>query len=162
MADNTDGLHWEDMSVGTSVTHGAYAVTKEEIFEYARAYDPQPHHVDEEAAKRSLVKGLCASGWHSCAMMMRILCDGLLKNSASQGAAGIDEVRWQKPIRPGHVLSVRTTCLEKRRMASRPHVGIWKVRHEVLNQHNELLMTVDNAMFIGLRDPSAPMAEAQR
>ena len=69
-------IHWEDLDVGTPRAYGTYEVTKEEIFAYARAYDPQPHHVDEEAAKLSLTKGLCASGWHSCAMFMRIFYDG--------------------------------------------------------------------------------------
>ena len=152
--------HWEDIEVGQPLVYGAYPVTKEEIFEFAHAYDPQPHHIDEEAAKLSLVKGLCASGWHSCAMFMRVLCDGLLADSASLGAAGIDEVRWMKPVRPGHVLRARSTCLDKRLMRSRPGVGICRMRHEVLNQHDELLMTMENSFFIAVRDPAKAGAEA--
>ncbi len=153
-------LHWEDVEVGHSRTYGAYEVTKEEIFEFARAYDPQPHHIDEEAAKLSLVKGLCASGWHSCAMFMRLLYDDVLKDAASLGAAGIEEVKWMKPVRPGHVLKARSVCVEKRLMNSRPGVGICKMRHEILNQHDELLMTMENAQFLAVRDPVAAKAAA--
>jgi acyl dehydratase len=151
-------LHWDDIAVDHPVTHGAYEVTKDDIFAYARAYDPQPHHVDEEAAKLSLTKGLCASGWHSCAMFMRLFYDGTLKNAASLGAAGIDEVKWLKPVRPGFVLKLRTTCLEKRLMRSRPGVGIAKMKHEMLNQHDEVLMSIENSQFMGVRDPAKAVA----
>lgn len=151
-------IHWEDLAVGQPTTYGAYEVTKDEIFAYARAYDPQPHHVDEEAAKLSLTKGLCASGWHSCAMFMRIFYDGMLKNAASLGAAGIDEVKWLKPVRPGFVIKLRSTCLEKRLMRSRAGVGIAKMKHDLLNQHDEVLMSIDNSQFMGVRDPAAAAA----
>lgn len=155
-----DLLYWEDFEVGKTLTYGAYEVTKEEIFEYAKAYDPQPHHVDEEAAKKSLVGGLCASGWHTCAMFMRMLCDGYLLRSASMGASGIDEVRWMKPVRPGHVLSAKSTCLSKRVMNSRPNVGICQMKHEIYNQNGELVMTMENAQFLRVRDPEAAKAAA--
>jgi acyl dehydratase len=145
--------HWDDVEVGKVETYGAYEVTKDEIFDYARRYDLQPHHVDEEAAKRSLVGGLCASGWHSCAMFMRVLCDGVLMRAASLGAPGIDEVKWSKPVRPGHVLSARSVCTGKRVMASRPNVGIAQMRHEIVNQHGELLMTMENPQFLAVREP---------
>jgi acyl dehydratase len=150
-----DKLHWEDVEVGKPATYGAYTVTKEDIFEFARAFDPQPHHVDEEAAKLSLVKGLCASGWHSCAMFMRLLWDGQLHRFASLGAAGIDEVKWMKPVRPGFVLKARSVCTSKRIMASRPGVGICQMRHEILNQNDELLMTMENAQFLAVRNSAA-------
>ena len=149
-----DKIHWEDVVVGEPVTYGAYEVTKDEIIAYARAYDPQPHHVDEEAAKLSLTKGLCASGWHSCAMFMRVFYEGMLKNAASMGAAGIEEAKWLKPVRPGFVLSVRSTCLEKRLLRSRPGVGTAKMSHEMLNQHGEVLMAIENSQFMGVRDPA--------
>lgn len=155
-------LHWEDIEVGRTLAYGAYPVTKDEIFEYARAYDPQPHHIDEEAAKLSLTKGLCASGWHSCAIFMRMFYDGMLANAASMGGPAIDEVKWMKPVRPGHVLSARSTCVEKRLMKSRPGVGICKMHHEVLNQDGELLMTMDNPFFIAVRDPATASSEAGR
>lgn len=157
-----DLLHWEDVEVGRTNTYGAYEVTKEEIFEYASEYDPQPHHLDEEAAKKSLVGGLCASGWHTCAMFMRVLCDGVLKNAASMGAAGIDEVRWMKPVRPGHILSAKSVCTSKRLMSSRPNVGICQMKHEIYNQHGEMVMTMENAQFLAVRDPEGARAASVR
>jgi acyl dehydratase len=150
--------HWEDIAVGTPRTYGSYEVTKDEIFAYARAWDPQPHHVDEEAAKLSLTKGLCASGWHSCAMFMRIYYDGALTNAASMGAPGIDEVKWLKPVRPGHVLKMRSTCLSKRLLRSRPGAGMAMMKHELLNQDDEVLMVVENPQLIGVRDPETATA----
>ena len=160
MAAEGDKLHWEDIEVGQPFEYGAYPVTKDEIFAYAHAYDPQPHHIDEAAAMLSLTKGLCASGWHSCAMFMRVLYDGHLKGAASLGAPGIDEVKWLKPVRPGHVLSARSVCTEKRVMSSRPHVGICRMRHEILNQHGEVLMIMENAQLLAVRHP-APAAGGQ-
>ncbi|MGE3918844.1 MAG: MaoC/PaaZ C-terminal domain-containing protein, partial [Hyphomicrobiaceae bacterium] len=122
-SDTKPKRHYEDIEVGAPLEYGAYPVTREEIFEFAHSYDPQPHHIDEEAAKLSLVKGLCASGWHSCAMFMRMLADGMLNDCAALGASAIDEVRWMKPVRPGHVLKARSTCQSKRLMRSRTGVG---------------------------------------
>ncbi len=152
--------HFEDIEVGRPLTYGAYEVTREEIFAFAHAYDPQPHHIDEEAAKLSLVKGLCASGWHTCAMFMRMLADGMLADCAALGASAIDEVKWKRPVRPGHILKARSTCVGKRLMRSRDGVGICSMQHEILNQDDELLMTMENAFFIAVRDPKAVAAAA--
>ena len=157
--DKSKLLHWEDVEVGRPNTYGAYTVTKDEIFEFARAYDPQPHHVDEEAARLSLTKGLCASGWHTCAMFMRILYDGVLKDAASLGASGIEEVKWIKPVRPGFVLKARSVCTGKRLMNSREGVGIAQMKHEILDQDDELLMTMENAQFLAVRNPAKARAE---
>ena len=153
-------LHWEDIEVGKTLSYGAYPVTKEDIFAFAREYDPQPHHVDEEAAKLSLVKGLCASGWHTCAMFMRMLYDGVLKDAAAMGASGINEAKWMKPVRPGDVLSARSSCLSRRLMSSRPNVGICQMRHELFNQHGEMVMTLENAQFLAVRDPDTARSTA--
>ena len=150
--------HFEDILVGTPLAYGAYLVTKDDIVEFAREYDPQPHHVDEVAAMLSLTKGLCASGWHTCAIFMRMLYDGMLADCAALGASGIDEVKWLKPVRPGHVLNARSTCLEKRLMRSRTGVGICKMHHEIFNQHAELLMIMENSFFIAVSDPAAAAA----
>ncbi|MGE0765840.1 MAG: MaoC family dehydratase [Hyphomicrobiaceae bacterium] len=155
--DESAKRHYEDVVVGAPFEYGAYAVTKDEIFAFAHAYDPQPHHIDEEAAKLSLVKGLCASGWHSCAMFMRMFYEGVLADSASMGGPAIDEVKWKKPVRPGHVLKARSTCVEKRVMRSRPNVGICKMQHEMFNQDDELVMTMENSFFIAVRHPT-PLA----
>ena len=104
---------------------------------FGRAYDPQPLHVDEEAAKKTLVGGLCASGWHTCAMMMRLVADGMLNRVASLGSPGVDEGRWMVPVRPGDELRARYTVQEKRDLASRPDVGMSKVLVELFNQKGE-------------------------
>jgi acyl dehydratase len=146
--------HYEDIDVGKPHCYGGYEVTRAEILAFATEYDPQPHHIDEEAAKLSLVMGLCASGWHSCAIFMRMFYDGMISDCAALGGPGIEEVRWLKPIRPGHVLKARSTCVEKRVMRSRPAVGICKMHHDILSQDDELLMTMDNSFFIAVRSPA--------
>jgi acyl dehydratase len=148
-------IHWEDIAVGQTLEYGGYKVTKEEIFEFAGEFDPQAHHLDEEAAKKSLTKGLCSSGWHSCAMFMRMMCDGYLVKAASLGASGVDETRWTRPVRPGDVLKARSTAVSKRVSKSRPGVGLIHFKHEILNDKDELVMTSENTQFIAVRNPEA-------
>ena len=93
-------FHWEDFTVGQTAEYGPLDVTADEIKAFAAEFDPQPMHLDEEAARASMVGGLCASGWHTCAMMMRIIADGFVLESASMGASGCDEVKWLAPVRP--------------------------------------------------------------
>jgi acyl dehydratase len=126
-------LHFYDFPVGEVVEYGNYLVTVEEILEFAREFDPQPFHIDEKAAKASLLGGLSASGWHVCAIMMRMIVDGYYGRTASMGSAGIDEVKWLKPVRPGDRLSCRRTTLEARISASRPEMGIVKMRYEIFD-----------------------------
>jgi acyl dehydratase len=149
-----DKIHHEDIEIGRVVSFGALPVSKEDIIAYATAYDPQPIHLDEEAAKKSMVGGLCASGFHTCALMMRMLALDYLAYGTSLGAPGIEEVRWMRPVRPGDVLSGRLTCSEKRTLGSRPDVGISKMKYEMLNQKGELLMTNDFQQFMRMRHPA--------
>jgi len=101
---------FEAVDVGDSYElPGSYEVTREEIVDFAEKYDPQPFHVDEEAAAESMFGELVASGWHTCAMAMRLLVDGYLSDSGSQGALGVDDLRWHRPVRPGDVLRLRST-----------------------------------------------------
>jgi acyl dehydratase len=156
-----DQLHHEDLEVGKPYVLGQKAVTKEEIVAFSRAYDPQPMHVDEEAARKTLVGGLCASGWHTCAMMMRLVADGLLNRVASLGAPGVDEARWMVPVRPGDVLGVRYTVQEKRDLASRPEVGVSKVLVACFNQHGQTAATWITNQLSRRRHPgSAPAASS--
>ena len=131
--------HHEDIEIGRPIIFGHKIVTKQEILDFGRAFDPQPMHTDEEAAKATPVGGLCASGWHTCAMMMRMICDGPLRNTASLGSPGVDEVRWTRPVRPGDVLSCRHVYTEKRELASRPDVGISKITLELIDGNGEVL-----------------------
>jgi acyl dehydratase len=126
-------LHFEDFPVGQVYEFGNYLVTVQEIISFAREFDPQPFHIDEEAAKASLFGGLCASGWHVCAIIMRMMVDGYYGRTASMGSTGIDEVKWLKPVRPGDRLSCRRTTLEARVSAKRPEMGIVKMRFEIFN-----------------------------
>ena len=136
-------FYWEDMYAGRVIELGERKVTREEIIEFARKYDPQPFHTDEAAAKQSIYGGLIASGWHTCAMMMRTLYDGVLVNAASLGSPGVDNVRWLKPVRPGDTLRFRMTIVESRPSRSKPDRGTIKSKSEVFNQNNELVMTME-------------------
>lgn len=150
---HTDKLHLEDLVIGKSVAFGRKVVTKDEIVAFARAYDPQAIHLDEEAARNSIVGGLCASGFHSCAMFMRMLADDVLNHATSLGSPGMDEVKWMKPVRPGDVLSGTYVCTEKRPLASRPGVGLAKVHFEMLNQSGEVVMSWDSNQLLKVRHP---------
>jgi acyl dehydratase len=149
-----DGVHLEDIEVGRLVEFGRISVSKQDIITFARAYDPQPMHLDEEAAKASIVGGLCASGFHSCAIMMRMIADGLLKDGwTSLGSPGIDECKWLKPLFPDQVLTGRVICTEKRALASRPEVGLLKVKFEMLNAAGEVIMIWDSNQLLKVRNP---------
>jgi acyl dehydratase len=142
-AARTPEVYWEDLPVGTVIDLGTHEVTKDEILEFASKYDPQPFHTDEEAAKDSIYGGLIASGWHTCAMMIRLLCDSLLLRAASLGSPGIDEIRWIKPVRPADTLHGRMEVIESRASRSKPDRGIVKSRWEVTNQDGNVVMTME-------------------
>lgn len=143
MTEKSIKYYWEDMPVGSTRDLGTITPTAEEIVAFATQFDPQPFHLDEEAAKQSVFGGLCASGWHTCALAMRMMCDAYLLESASLGSPGIDQLRWLKPVFPGDVLSLRMEVLEARPMASKPHVGLVKSRWEMRNQHGEPVLTME-------------------
>jgi acyl dehydratase len=135
-------IYFEDFEIGATREYGEYAVTKEEIIEFARKYDPQPFHLSEEAGKAMHFGGLCASGWHTCAMVMRLVVDGMEKSeSASLGSPGVDELRWKKPVYPGDVLRVESTVVEKRESRSRQDMGTLFLENKVYNQNDELVMS---------------------
>jgi acyl dehydratase len=138
----SDLLYFEDVKVGDTERFGRYEVTREEIIEYARQFDPQPFHLDEEAAKASPFGGLIASGWHTGAMLIRMLNDHSIPRAATSGALGFDDLKWVKPVRPGDILSVETRVLDKAESRSRPEIGVVKVESRVLNQAGELKMSL--------------------
>jgi len=135
--------YWEDFPVGHMREFGATPVTHDAIVEFAGRYDPQPFHLDDEAARHSLFGRLCASGWHTCALAMRMMCDEYLLESASLGSPGLDKLRWTKPVFPGDTLSVRLTVLDARAMASKPHVGLILSSWEVFNQDRDTVLTME-------------------
>lgn len=163
MAVPADRIHLEDLDVGRWVTFGELEVSKGDIIAFAQAFDPQPLHLDEEAAKRSIVGGLCASGFHSCALLMRMLVDDVLAHATSLGSPGIEEVRWMRPVRPGDRLSGRLMCMEKRPLASRPGVGIARLQIEMLNDPGEVVMSWDSQQLLQVRHPAAaPQGSGER
>ncbi len=105
--------YFEDFDIGETFEFGSYTITEEEIIEFADRYDPQSFHVDENAAQNSIFGGLIASGWHTAAVCQRLFVDGLVKDMASAGGRGVDELRWYKPIRPGDTLSLQGEIIEK-------------------------------------------------
>lgn len=143
-------IFFEDIELGNPERFGAYEVTRDEVVDFAKKYDPQPFHVDEEMAKQSVFGGLCASGWHTCAMTMRILVDHMMEQGfAGMGSPGVDGIKWKKPVFPGDILSVSGEVLEKRESESRPNLGLIKSRYQVFNQKDDLVMeVVTNAMVL--------------
>jgi acyl dehydratase len=161
--------HFEDFTPGSVRVDGPLPVSKDDIVAFAREFDPQPFHVDEEAAKDSFVGTLIASGWHTCSLNMRLIADGFLLDTAGMGAPGIEEVKWIKPVLPGNSLRTRTTVLESRESKSRPDLGLVRFRFEVLNPRDEVVLEQTNWIMIGRRGaepaeagPDGPRAAAGR
>jgi acyl dehydratase len=138
----SDLVYFEDVRVGDTRRFGHYEVTREEIIEFARQFDPQPFHLDEEAAKGGPFGGLIASGWHTGAMLIRMLNDHSIPLDATTGALGFDDLRWVKPVRPGDILSAETRILEKTESRRRPELGVVKVESRVMDQRGELKMSL--------------------
>lgn len=141
-------LFFEDFEVGRSQEAGSRTITKAEIIEFARKFDPQPFHIDEEAARQSQFGGLIASGWHTAALCHGILVEEFLgSDSGSLGSPGVDELRWLKPVRPDDTLTVRIEVLEVRPSRSKPG-GLVKLRYVMRNQSGEDVMTmIANGFF---------------
>ena len=146
-------LYWEDFEPGSVTVYGPRLVTREEIVAFAAEFDPQPMHLDEMAARDTMLGGLGASGWHMCCIFMRIIADGFVLNSSSMGGPGVEETRWLAPLRPGTQVRVRAKVLEARASKSRPEMGMVKSRWEVFNQHGELVMTMEGYGMFARRNP---------
>lgn len=143
--------YFEDFQPGQVIELGGRTITKESIIAFAREFDPQPFHVDEAAAQRSIYGGLLASGWHTGSLAMRILYDGLLKDTASLGSPGIDELRWLKPVRPGDTLALRMTIVESIPSRTKPDRGLVRSLMEMRNQHGEVVLTIRGLSLLGRR-----------
>ena len=152
---NTDMLYFEDLQIGSMQYFGSYDVTREEVIEFAGKYDPQPFHLDDEAAAATYFGRLSASGWHTGAMMMRMMVDNMKENQqAGLGSPGIEDLRWLKPVYPGDTLRCETEVLEKRRSRSRPEMGSFKSRATVYNQDDVAVMSMVSTGLIRTRDPN--------
>jgi acyl dehydratase len=135
--------YWEDIEVGARSRFGGYAVAREEVLEFAGKYDPQPFHLSDEAAAQTYFGRLSASGWHTCAMLMRMIVDNMSNTEqAGLGSPGIDELRWLKPVYPGDVLRAESEVIDKTPSRSRPDMGSYRARTTVFNQRDEPVMTL--------------------
>ena len=137
-----DDRYFEDYVTGQVHELGSFGLTQDDIIEFGRRYDPQPFHVDPEAARQTQFGGIIASGWQTAGLMMRVVVDNYLSHVASLASPGLDELRWPAPVRPGDTLSVRATILETRPSNSRPDRGLVRTHFEVLNQRGEIVMSV--------------------
>ena len=143
---------YEDFTEGHEIDLGPYPVTRNEVIEFAREFDPQPFHLDEEAAKDTLLGGLSASGWHSCAMMMRMMADAYILDSSSQGSPGVDYVRWKRPVRPGDVLHGTARVVSRRLSSKRPTLGILKITTDLRNQTGETVLESAYTLLVLTRE----------
>ena len=146
-----DYWYFEDFEPGQDIDLGSRTVTEDEIVEFARQYDPQPFHVDRDAAAESIYGGVIASGWHTCAMMMRLVVDGLLGKSSSMGSPGLDGVRWLAPVRAGDTLNVHYQTVQVKASASKPDRGVVWSQWVAINQHGATVCTVDGMGMFGRR-----------
>jgi acyl dehydratase len=154
-------IFWEDLQPGSVRELGTTSVTAEEVKEFAAKYDPQPFHLDEEAGRASLFGGLCASGWHTAALAMRLTVDNMLRHSASRGSPGLDSLRWLKPVYPGDQLSLRHTILEAKAMRKRADTGLVNSRWELFNQDGAKVMQMEGWGMFGRRHPATAEELAQ-
>ena len=144
--------YFEDYVAGSVHEFGPIVVEEAEVIAFAQRFDPQPFHIDPEAAAQTMFKGLIASGWHTGGMTMRLCVDHYLSKVASLGSPGIEELRWLKPVRPGDALSVGVTILEAKRSRSKPDRGVISSFIETLNQHGEVVMSLKAANFMLCRE----------
>jgi acyl dehydratase len=143
--------YFEDLPPGTVLEFGGVEMTEEEIVGFAKRYDPQPFHVDREAGKVSIFGGLCASGWNTTAVMMRMWVDNYLSPEASLGSPGVDELRWLKPVYPGDRLRCRLTVIDATQSRSRSFMGSVRQRAEVINQKDEVVLSLIGTSFFRRR-----------
>lgn len=144
--------YFEDVEIGAVLETATHTMDREEILGFAQAFDPQYFHTDEDAAKTSIYGGLIASGWHTAACVMRLLVDQFKGKTASVGSPGFDDLRWLKPVRPGDKIYARSVCIEKTPSRSKPNLGTVRMRTDVFNQKDELVMHM-TSIVLYLRRP---------
>ena len=144
-------IWWEDFKVGERSEMGRHTFSEDEILAFGRQFDPQPFHTDPEAARATPFGGLIASGWHTCAVGMRLMVDQYIGRTASLGSPGIEDIRWLKPVRPGDTLTYSRTVTATRASATRAGVGLVKHRWEAVNQAGETVLTMEGWGMFGRR-----------
>ena len=145
-------IYFEDVEVGAERVFGHYDVTREEVLEFARKYDPQPFHLSDEAAARTHFGRLAASGWHTCAMTMAVIVKAITdERQAGLGSPGVDELRWLKPVYPGDRLTVSGKIVDKTPSRSKPDIGSVRTETTVSNQHGEPVMRFTSIVLMRRR-----------
>jgi acyl dehydratase len=144
-------LYLEDLHVGDRFESDTFSVTEHDIIAFAQAFDPQPFHLDAEAAKQSVFRGLVASGWHTAAMTMKLFVTGGLRLAGGSVGLGVDELRWPQPVRPGDTLRLQTEIMEIRRSRSKPDRGIIRIRNITTNQNGEVVQTFFASVLVRRR-----------
>ena len=150
--------YWEDLQPGSVRQLGSVTPTAQEIREFAAKFDPQPFHLDEEAGRRSVFGALCASGWHTCSMAMRLTVDNFLNESSSMGSPGLENIRWMKPVFPGDTLALTYRVTESRALNSKPDIGLVRAIWEMHNQRGEQVLHMEGYGMFRRRTPATPTA----
>jgi len=153
--------YWEDLLPGSVRELGAVTVSTEEIKEFAEQYDPQPFHVDEAAGRRSIFGNLCASGWHTCALAMKLTVENFLNESSSMGSPGLENLRWLKPVYPGDTLRLQYTITESRPLRKRTDTGLIRADWDLFNQNGERVLHMEGYGMFRRRSPATPEEIAQ-
>lgn len=149
-------IYFEDLVVGAERVFGTYEVTREEVIEFARKYDPQPFHLSDEAAAKTHFGRIAASGWHTAAMTMAVIARAVVdEEQAGLGSPGIDELRWLKPVYPGDTLTVSGKVIDKTPSRSKPGIGSFRTQTKVTNQHGEPVMTFTSIVLMRRRPTAA-------
>ena len=145
---------WEDFTPGRVFDTSARTLSEEDIVRFAREYDPQTFHTDAQAARASPFGGLIASGWQTCGVAMRLMCDSYLLESSCVGSSGLEELRWLKPVRPGDTLRLKTTVIESTPSAKQGNRGTVLFRWDVINQHGEVALSMRGRQMFLRRAPA--------
>ena len=146
--------YWEDLQPGDVRDLGTLSPSREDIVTFARQFDPQPFHLDEEAAKGSVFGTLCASGWHTCSMAMSLMVNNFLLDAASLGSPGMENIKWFKPVLPGDTLRLQHSITDKRPMSKRPDVGLVRSEWHLFNQHEDQVLHLESWGMFRRRHPA--------
>ncbi len=150
--------YWEDMAEGQVHDLGSISPSREDIIAFASQFDPQPFHLDDEAGKASVFGALSASGWHTCAMAMRLMVTGFLNETSSLGSPGLEGIKWLKPVYPGDQLRLQSTVLQTKPMRKRADVGMTLSLWEMFNQNGDKVLQMEGWSMFRRRHPAAAVS----
>lgn len=153
--------YWEDLEPGSVRELGSITPSAEDIKEFAEQFDPQPFHIDEAAGRRSIFGNLCASGWHTCALAMKLAVENFLNESSSMGSPGLENLRWLKPVYPGDTLRLQHTVLESRPLRTRTDIGLVRSSWDLFNQNGEKVLHMEGYGMFRRRHAATPEEIAQ-